>query len=194
VRIEDKNHELQIPEPPSVVYAFGEDEKATIWWDFPVPVPSSSSPIFPPLPPYHHPKLLLKEGFGEAHFMQFSMERTSIINEMITGWEILRYRYDHKTGDWALKGHTLINDHKEVFHCRYTITGLQNDSMYCFAVYAINSRGKSLLSERSHPTVVDKPLPFGWYRVMEPKPDPCWYYTSPALSISTRVRPDNDPK
>lgn len=156
-------------------------------------IPSSSTLPIPRVSTSQHPSSLLKEGFGDSHFMQVSMGMTSLINDRITGWEILRYKFDHKLRDWTLKGRTLIDDRKEVLHCKYTITGLQNNSFYCFAVHAINSRGKSLLSERSQPTVVDKPLPYGWFRVTEPVPDNI-FYTNPALSVSCKTRPDADPR
>ena len=82
--------------------------------------------------------------------------------ESIVCWEVLRYRLDE--GAWRLKGSVdTISGH--VTHT--IIEGLSNNSEYRFTVRAKGGRFRDAVGDMSMPsnsTMIEAPLPPGWFR------------------------------
>eukprot|EP01031_Cornospumella_fuschlensis_P029638 gene29638-35775_t len=111
--------------------------------------------------------------------------------EEILGWEVHRYRKDDKKKDsnaWQHKGfHYYTN--LELF--QVDIKDLTNDFEYRFTVKAVNQKGAGVESPPSNASMVEAPLPQGWYRFHDKRTDR-YYYASVKTNRSSWTRPETD--
>lgn len=83
-------------------------------------------------------------------------------DELITGWEVHRYRKDKSKPNedaWHYKGYI---SYQTLIKNQTVIDKLSNDYEYRFTVKSINSKGVGLESSPSNAVMVEKPLPAGW--------------------------------
>lgn len=108
----------------------------------------------------------------------------------VTSWEVHRYRRDSPGEDgWQYKGSYAFSD---LSILQVNIPELTNDNEYRFTVKAVNAKGPGVESPPSNATVVESPLPQGWYRFRDTASGK-YYYASIKTNRSSWKRPELDP-
>jgi hypothetical protein len=116
-------------------------------------------------------------GKAESAFIWWITDQLSSNDDnMITGWEIYRYRHYPGSDDrdeWLYKGKTLVVG---FYNRSYTVQSLHDGCLYRFSVRCLYADGPPLEeSKYSAVCFIEEAIPKGWLRLYDQESDNFYY-------------------